>query len=321
MKHSLTTSTNIVKVMKDRFSDTSKQIFDNPDFDEIQNAIGQLEEIISRNGRARHRGSDAGITSTTTSAAELGSSSSHADGDGKTPKHSVGKDGTDGSISAVVTDNLGPNGAKVININNNNIIIPPQAKSNSKSNGIGKKTVSHPNITSIATTTPTDSQSTSISKNERNNKPITIIATTTAGNTANHIKPSTSAVVTTAGGSGYSTYQLKKSISSSAALSSPICPTTKTLTTTAILHAVAVDNDNNNKNQSSNKNASDSDRHYNVRPSTSKNIIKANGITRKSMEFSSSSSSAAAATTNHRHHQTSQPKVIFLVIFIVMITL
>lgn len=294
-----------LEVMKDRFSDTSKQIYDNPEFDEIQNAIGQLEEIINRTGRGRHRDGGEG-SSSIEPATQV-----RAVDDGDKPKHSSGK--RDSSHSAVASDgDHGPSGASsAININNNNIIIP-RAKCDSKSNGFGRKTGSQPNIanaiTPTATISTTDSvggsSSTAISKNDRNNKPIIIFAT---GNVANHIKPSPS---TSAGGgagsSGYRTYVLKKSTSSSAALSSP-----NTTTTTVILHTTTVDSHNNNRSRtgsSGNKTASEADSERNVR--SSKTGIKANGISKKSMMESSPTPSSTS------NHHASQPKVIFLVILI-----
>lgn len=275
--------------MKDRFSDTSKDIFDSRDFEEIQNAIGQLEEIISRNRRGRtRREEDASSNSTHPSTSTL------VEDDVKRPTHSSGKD-----ISKRDHGLETSHGAKPININNNNIIIPPQ--SNSKSNGIGKKTGSQasiPNaiVTPISPKDSSDKSKTPFGKTEK--KPIILIATPlpkSSSTSANHVKPSTSSP----SGSGYTTYQLKKSSSSSAALSSGSTPATTTLTTTAILHTHVPDSDDDTTgdcNKTARESASGADSSNYIRPAV---IIKANGISKKSMTASSSS-----------NHHASQPKVI-----------
>ncbi|CAL8108898.1 unnamed protein product [Orchesella dallaii] len=152
--------------MKDRFSDTSKQIFDNPDFEEVQNAIGQLEQII-RVAQSRHRAGghdDLNRVFPSTSAAAIAALAAAA---GKSKEGSP------------TTTGGGPSG--VSNINNNNIIIPTKT---TKSNGI-ESIIAIPNANSG------DCDAAAVNTNDKKtNKPVII------RNGGNHIKSSAVAAPT-----------------------------------------------------------------------------------------------------------------------------
>lgn len=277
------TATQAVKVMKDRFSDTSKQIFDHPEFEEIQNAIGQLEEII-RNARGRHqprRASDEidGGTSDTpplnpeTSQAHRNSSSGSATSTG-TAIEAIGKD----SAAEILKDD----GGNPISINNNTIIIP---RAKAKSNGIGKhgRSNSHNNIANDS------SGGHNNKKNDKSNKPAAIKRSNSNG--GNHIKSASSVVA--------SYLKRQHSLAASASPSATQTTTSPTATTFETNNVGGSSADNESR-RSSGGSVNDDGR-------AKKGLyIKANGVSKKSVSKSLSVSATA--------HHTSQPQVMVILV-------